>query len=409
MRAERSFPSLTVSKKGSNSIKNGHPWVYDNDILSDTGTLENGSIVDVVTEKGRYLGSGLVSSESRIRVRLLSGNANDCYDESFWRRRIEYAWHYRKAVMPDDLSCCRIVFGEADGLPGLTVDRYEDVLVTQCMSYGMEKRKDFLYRLLLDVLAADGQIIRGIYERNDSNLRLKEALKKEKGWYSLPGESLPLSTVVRISENGILYDVDVENGQKTGFFLDQKYNRKAVAALARGKRVLDCFTHTGSFALNAAKGDAAHVTAVDSSELALKMASSHANLNGFTERMDFIQADVFDILPELAKRKPEPYDFVILDPPAFTKSRKTIHNAWTGYREINFRAMKLLPRGGLLATASCSHFMDAELFEEMLRDAAQEAGVQLRQIAVRQQAPDHPILWNVPETNYLKFYLLQVV
>ena len=409
MRAERLFPAIIISKKGSGRVKNGHPWIYDDDIVSGPEAPENGSIVDVLSDRGRYLGSGLVSCESRIRVRLLSRNANDAYDEAFWRRRIEYAWQYRKAVMPDDLRCCRIVFGEADGLPGLTVDRYEDLLVVQCMSYGMEARKDLIFRLLLEVLAEDGVTIRGIYERNDSNLRLKEGLEKGKGWYPLEGLPQPASPVVRICENGVLYDVDVENGQKTGFFLDQKYNRKAVAALARGKRVLDCFTHTGSFALNAAKGGAAHVTAVDSSELALNMASFHAGLNGVADRMDFVQADVFDLLPDLAQRKTESYDFVILDPPAFTKSRKTIHNAWTGYREINFRAMKLLPRGGLLATASCSHFMEADLFEEMLRDAAQEAGVQLRQIAVRQQAPDHPILWDVPETNYLKFYLFQVV
>ena len=409
MKTERPYTHAVIGRKGSVRIKNGHPWIYDEDILEISGSPENGSIVDALSEKGRYLGSGLLSQESRIRIRLLSANANDRFDEAFWRRRLLYAWQYRKAVMPQDLACCRIVFGEADGLPGLTVDRYEDLLVTQCMSYGMEKRKDILYHLLQEVLAEDSVIIRGIYERNDSNLRLKEGLNKGKGWYPITEGSVNSDTVVRICENGIYYDVDVENGQKTGFFLDQKYNRRAVAALARGRHVLDCFTHTGSFALNAAKGGACHVTAVDSSVPALEMAEAHAKLNGLADQMDFVQADVFDLLPRLAKEKSHFYDFIILDPPAFTKSRKTVHNAWMGYREINFRAMKLLPRGGLLATASCSHFMESDLFEEMLREASQAAGVQLRQISVRQQAPDHPVLWNVPETEYLKFYLFQVV
>ena len=279
--------------------------------------------------------------------------------------------------------------------------------VTQTMSYGMELRKDVIFPALAEVLRADGQEIRGIYERNDVSLREREGLAEGKGWYRLPGEEPPAETRTLIRENGVAYEVDFENGQKTGFFLDQKYNRRAAAKLARGKRVLDCFTHTGSFALNAALGGAEHVTAVDVSQAAVDLARANAVRNGLEDRMDFVCADVFDLLPALEGK--HDYDFIILDPPAFTKSRKTTDNAMRGYKEINYRAMKLLPRGGYLATASCSHFATEELFIKMLRSAARDAGRQLRQIEVRQQAPDHPILWGVPETNYLKFFLFQVI
>ena len=387
MKQTRPYPVYTVTRKAENSILSGHPWVYADELTGQPETQpENGALVDVVSSKGRYLGTGFLSWESKIRIRLISRNANDSFDEAFWRRRFEYAWAYRKTVMgPEDLSCCRVIFGEADQMPGLTVDRFGDILVTQTLSYGMEIRKAQLFPLLVDVLRKDGQIISGVYERNDVALRAREGLFENKGWYA----------------------VDFENGQKTGFFLDQKYNRRQVAKLARGKRVLDCFTHTGSFALNAAYGGAEHVTAVDVSQAAVDMARANAQRNGLEGRMDFVCTDVFELLPTLEGT--HNYDFIILDPPAFTKARKTAANAMRGYKEINYRAMKLLPRGGYLATASCSHFATEEMFIKMLKSAAADAGRQLRQIEVRQQAPDHPILWNVEETNYLKFFLFQVI
>ena len=407
MKSERDFPRCVITPKGTRWVEQGHPWIYEGEVLRIEGDCENGGLVDAVSEKGKYLGTGFLSLESKIRVRLVSRNANDRFDQAFWRRRIQYAWDYRKTVMGEDISCCRVIFGEADGFPGLTVDRFSDILVTQTLSVGMEKIKEVVFPLLVQVLRADGQDIRGIYERNDVAIRSLEGLEQNKGWFPL-GEDFP-SPVTEIRENGIYYRVDVENGQKTGFFLDQKYNRLAVAKLARGKRVLDCFTHTGSFALNAALGGAAHVTAVDVSASAIEMAKANAERNGLADRMDFLVADVFDLLPELASKGKAPYDFIILDPPAFTKSRKTVDSARRGYKEINLRALRLLPRGGLLATASCSHFMPSEEFVKMLKAAALDAGVELRQIEARQQAPDHPILWNVPETDYLKFYLFQVV
>ena len=409
MKAERAFPRFIITQKGTRWVEQGHPWIYADEVIREEGICENGALADAVSEKGKYLGTGFVSRESKIRIRLLSRNANDRFDEAFWRRRIQYAWDYRKTVMGEDISCCRVIFGEADSFPGLTVDRFSDILVTQTLSVGMEKIKPMLFPLLVQVLREDGQDIRGIYERNDVAIRALEGMEQNKGWFPLAGESHPESTVTEICENGIYYRVDVENGQKTGFFLDQKYNRLAVARLAGGRRVLDCFTHTGSFALNAAKGGAAHVTAVDVSASAIEMARENARRNGLEEKMDFITADVFDLLPELSAKGKAPYDFIILDPPAFTKSRKTVNSAERGYKEINLRALKLLPRGGYFATASCSHFMPSELFVKMLRSAALDAGVELRQIEARQQAPDHPILWNVPETDYLKFYIFQVV
>ncbi len=407
MKQTREYPLFTVTKKGTRWVEGGHPWIYAEEIIAKSAEPENGGLADAVSEGGKYLGTGLYSRESKIGLRLISRNANDRFDTEFWRRRIRYAWDYRKTVMDEaDLSCCRVIFGEADGFPGLTVDRFSELLVTQTLSAGMERLKDVIFPLLVEVLREDGQEIRGIFERNDVAIRALEGLEQNKGWYPLPGETPPASAVTEICENGVYYAVDVENGQKTGFFLDQKYNRRAAAKLAKGRRVLDCFTHTGSFALNAALGGAAHVTAVDVSESAVAMAEANARRNGLERRMDFVAADVFELLPTLKKGD---YDFIILDPPAFTKSRKTVGQAEKGYKEINLRALRLLPRGGYFATASCSHFMPSELFEKMLRSAALDAGVELRQIEARQQAPDHPILWNVPETDYLKFYLFQVV
>ena len=373
------------------------------------GSPQDGELVDVVSRKGRYLGTGFYNHHSKIRIRVISNNTNDTFDEAFFRRRLRHAWDYRKTVMEEDRDCCRIIFGEADHFPGLTVDRFGDILVAQTLSLGIEKRKEMLFPALYEMLREDGETIRGIYERNDVAIRELEGMTQGKGFFPLPGVPLPESTVTEIRENGIHYSVDFENGQKTGFFLDQKYNRLAAARLAPGRRVLDCFTHTGSFGLNAAKAGAAHVCSVDISAEAVEMARSNASLNGLTDRMSFRKADVFDLLPQLAQEPGEKFDYIILDPPAFTKSRKTVHSAARGYKEINLRAMKLLPRGGYLATCSCSHFMTEKLFCEMLRSAAFDANVSLRQIEARQQAPDHPILWNVPETNYLKFYLFQVV
>ena len=406
MKIEREYPSFIITKKGCAWVGTGHPWIYAQEIISKSAEPENGALVDALSENGRYLGTGLYSRESKIGLRLISRNANDRFDAEFWKRRIRYAWDYRRTVMGGDVSCCRVIFGEADGFPGLTVDRFSNVLVTQTLSVGMERLKEVIFPLLAEVLRESGERIDGIYERNDVAIRALEGLEQGKGWYELPGEEHPQSTVTEICENGIYYAVDFENGQKTGFFLDQKYNRLAVARLARGRRVLDCFTHTGSFALNAARGGAEHVTAVDVSESAVEMARENARRNGLEDRMDFVAADVFDLLPEVKKGE---YDFIILDPPAFTKSRKTVGRAEKGYKEINLRALKALPRGGYFATASCSHFMPSELFVKMLRSAAQDANVELRQIEARQQAPDHPILWNVPETDYLKFYIFQVV
>ncbi len=408
MKTERKYPKAIITKKGENWVAGGHPWIYDAEVLSIEGDYENGSLVDALTEKGKYIGTGFISTESKIRIRLISKNANDKFDRDFWKRRVKYAWDYRKTVMGEDTGCCRLIFGEADQFPGLTVDKFGDILVTQCLSIGIEKIKDMIFPLLYEVLTEDGEAVRGIYERNDVAIRKLEGMEENKGWYAIPGVETPVLTETEITENGIKYSVDFENGQKTGFFLDQKYNRLAVSKIAKGKRVLDCFTHTGSFALNAAKGGAEHVTAVDISESAIEMAKKNAEQNGLSKRMSFAVADVFDYLTDEENFK-QKYDFIILDPPAFTKSRKTVDNAFKGYKDINFRAMKLLPRGGYFATCSCSHFMPDELFVKMLHSAAKDAGIQLRQIEARQQSPDHPILWNVPETDYLKFYIFQVI
>ncbi len=409
MKAARPYPRIIITPKGEAALTGGHPWVYEGEVTAVDGAAEDGGLVDVVSRRGSWLGCGFYNSRSKIRVRLVSRNANDDFSDAFWERRIRYAWEYRKTVMGEtDSRCCRVIFGEADLFPGLTVDRFESVLVTQTLSLGMERIKSRLFPLLAKVLREDGQDIRGIYERNDVAIRELEGMAQGKGWYPLPGETPPSQTTVDIVENGIRYTVDFENGQKTGFFLDQKYNRLAVSRLAKGRTVLDCFTHTGSFALNAARGGAAHVTAVDVSEFAVQCAAENARHNGLDGVMDCMAANVFDLLPQLEKQ-PRKYDFIILDPPAFTKSRKTVASAMTGYKEINYRAMKLLPRGGYLATCSCSHFATEELFIKMLRSAARDAGVQLRQIEARQQCADHPILWGVEETNYLKFFIFQVI
>lgn len=408
MKQDRNFPALTITKKAEYGVLGGHPWIYGTEVTSSE-SYENGSLVDVFGPHGNFLGTGFVNDRSKIRVRLISRNANDRFDEAFFERRLRYAWEYRKAVLPEALSCCRIIFGEADSFPGLTVDRFTDILVAQTLSLGIEKIKPMLFRLLFQILREDGQQVRGIYERNDAAIRTLEGMEQYRGFFPLEGVPVPDSTKTVIRENGIEYLVDFENGQKTGFFLDQKLNRLAAAKLAAGREVLDCFTDTGSFALNAAKAGAKHVHAVDVSAQALEVARQNAERNGLSEKVDFEQADVFDLLPRLEQTDKNRYGMIILDPPAFTKSRRTVENAAHGYREINYRAMKLLPRGGFLATCSCSHFMTDELFRKAVREAAAQAQVSLRQIEARRQAPDHPILWNVPETEYLKFYLFQVV
>lgn len=412
MKQERQYTRLIITKKAQISVENGHPWIFADEIVEQQPSeaiIENGSLVDVYTLKGKFVGTGIFSEMSKIRVRLISKNANDKFDSAFWERRIRYAWEYRKTVMGKDINACRVIFGEADGFPGLTVDKFEDILVTQTLSIGTEKLKPVIFPLLYKVLNEDGQNIRGIYERNDVKIRALEGLEQGKGWFALEGIPNPESTTVTITENGIKYYVDIENGQKTGFFLDQKYNRREIMRLAKGKNVLDCFTHTGSFALNAAAGGAESVCAVDISQSAIEQAKRNAELNGLCENMEFLVTDVFDLLPSLEKSGKSKYDFIILDPPAFTKSRKTTENAYKGYKEINFRALKLLPRGGYFATCSCSHFMPDAMFVKMLKSAAKDASVELKQIEARQQAPDHPILWNVPETDYLKFYIFQVI
>ena len=404
---DRGYPIVTVTKKCERFIKGGHIWVYADEILSVDGEYENGDIVDVLTDKGRYLGSGYINDNSKIRVRIISKNANDRFDEMFYRRRINYAIDYRLTVMGEDFSSCRLIFGEADGFPGLTVDKFENILVAQVLSLGTDRVKDIIFRGLTEALAERGYTVDAIYERNDVKVRELEGLTQYKDYYRAQGLRDDLGHEVEITENGIKYTVDFVDGQKTGFFLDQKYNRRAVAKIAKGKRVLDCFTHTGAFALNAAT-TAEHVTAVDISQTAVDMARRNAALNGF-ENIDFVTANVFELLTEAERAHRRDWDMIILDPPAFTKSRSTARSAERGYKEINLKAMKLLPRGGYLATCSCSHFMPDDRFRRMLYSAAADAGVSLRQIECRQQSADHPILWGVEETDYLKFYIFQVV
>lgn len=404
MKSDRPYPFVTIDARGAKRAQQGHPWVFDNEITAQEGALEDGALCDVRSPKGRYLGTGYYNSHSKIRVRLLSQNANDKFDQAFFARRAQYAWDYRKTVMGRDADSCRVIFGEADRFPGLTVDKFGDILVTQTLCLGTELRKDWIFPALVQAIEAGGEHIRGIYERNDVKIRELEGMEQNKGWYPLEGKPLPESTQTEIVENGIRYLVDFENGQKTGFFLDQKYNRAAAARIAPGRTVLDCFTHTGSFGLNCAKAGAKRVHSVDVSETAIACAKENAARNGLS--VEYEVANVFDLLPNLT---PGEYDYIILDPPAFTKSGKTVKNAERGYKEINYRAMKALPRGGYLATCSCSHFMTDALFRKMLQSAASDAQVELRLVEARAQGPDHPVLWNVPETDYLKFYIFQVV
>ncbi len=404
----REYTKVSVTEKAERALKGGHPWVFADEVTAVSGEYENGDIVDVYSKKARYLGSGYINDNSKIRVRVISKNPNDRFDELFYERRVRYAIEYRLTVMGGDFDNCRLIFGEADLFPGLTVDRFGNVLVMQVMSLGCERIKPTIVKALLKVLGEYGVRIDAVYERNDVALRELEGMKMYTDYYCR-AEGFDDGGKLIMCENGVKYEVDYINGQKTGFFLDQKYNRQAVARLARGKRVLDCFTHTGSFALNAALAGAQHVCAVDISEDALALAKHNAALNGLEDRMDFVCADVFDHLTELYNDKARDFDMIILDPPAFTKSSSTVASAERGYKEINMKAMKLLPRGGYLATCSCSHFMKEGMFCRMLHDAAQDAAVTLRQIEARKQSPDHPILWNVPETEYLKFYIFQVV
>ena len=408
MKAERSYPIAVISEKAEKSLKSGHVWVFGEEVKEIIGNAQDGELVDVVSRKGSFLGTGFFNSNSKIRVRILSKNANDRFDSAFFERRLRYCFEYRKTVMGADFDCCRLVFGEADSFPGLTVDRFGDILVTQTLSLGIEKRKNIIFPLMVKVLSDMGETITAVYERNDVAIREKEGLEENKGFFSAPGLRTDLDGKTVITENGIKYNIDYINGQKTGFFLDQKYNRLAAGKIAKGKTVLDCFTHTGAFALNCAKMGAKHVTAVDISKDAVDLTRENARLNSLSN-VSFECANVFELLTKLYEDKSSPYDYIILDPPAFTKSSASLKNAERGYKEINMKAMKLLPRGGYLATCSCSHFMTDELFRKMLRSAAADAGVSLRQIEARQQSPDHPILWNVPETDYLKFYIFQIV
>ena len=400
---------VVLSKRAELAVKGGHPWIYGAEIKSVEEGIEPGDIVKVISTKGKFVGCGFFNTHSKITVRLISTNANDKFDDAFWKRRVTYAVDYRLQVMrEEDYNCMRLIFGEADFPPGLTVDRFGTVLSVQILSLGIELRKEIILNALIEVLRERNLPVTCVYERNDVKIRELEGLEEYKGFFDSPLlDEKERNTIATIVENGITYDVDVENGQKTGFFLDQKFNRLAVSSLAKGRRVLDCFTHTGAFALNAAKGGALSVTAVDISGEAVDMTTHNAEKNGLSVKA--IQADVFDYLVELDKTKNHDYDYIILDPPAFTKSGETVHSAFRGYKEINYRAMKILPRGGYLATCSCSHFMGEELFIKMLKEAARDAGVGLRLIEIRRQAPDHPMLMTVPETYYLKFFLFQIV
>lgn len=388
-------------KKGEGrSMKAGGPWVYDNEVERIEGEPLDGDVVSVHDYNGFCLGKGFLNRRSKLRVRMLTRNRNQEIDEAFLRMRVENAWEYRKKVV--DTGSCRVIFGEADFLPGLVVDKFSDVLVVQSLALGMDRYKSFILETLKELMAKDGISIRGIYERSDAKVREQEGMPRVKGFLSDP-----FDTKVEIVENGVRYFVDVAEGQKTGFFLDQKYNRKAIWPLCPSAEVLDCFTHTGSFALNAGLAGASHVLGVDASELGVAQARENAALNGLSDRVEFLCADVFELLPEL-EAKGQKFDLVILDPPAFTKSRASVKKAVTGYREINLRAMKLIRDGGFLATCSCSHFVDYELFTQTIGQAARNVHKRLRQVEYRTQAPDHPILWDAEDSYYLKFYIFQV-
>lgn len=392
---------VTLKKGEGRMLKAGGLWIFDNEIASILGSFEDGDIVAVHDFDGYGLGKGFINRNSKIRVRMMTRNRHQEIDEAFLKMRVQEAWNYRKKV--SDTGSCRVIFGEADFLPGLVVDKFSDVLVVQSLALGIDRLKDQIVELLKEVLAADGIEIRGVYERSDAKVRRQEGMELYKGFI---GE--PFDTNVEIEENGVRYMVDVKDGQKTGFFLDQEYNRKAIQRLCKNAKVLDCFTHTGSFALNAGYGGAKEVTGVDASELAVEQATLNSKLNGMEDRVKFICRDVFELLPVL-EEKGEKFDVVILDPPAFTKSRNSVKNAVKGYREINLRAMKLVRDGGFLATCSCSHFMTYELFTQTIHQAARNVHKRLRQVEYRTQAPDHPILWAAEESYYLKFYIFQVV
>ena len=394
-------PATAVLKKGEGrSLKAGGLWIYDNEIAEVRGTFEDGDIISVEDFDGYFMGYGFINSASKIRIRMLSRKKENRITPAFLERRVRDCWEYRKSVI--DTGSCRLIFGEADFLPGLVVDKFSDFLVVESLALGIDRLKLLLLEYLKKVLEKDGIKIRGIYERSDAKVRLQEGMERRKGFI---GE--PFDTKVEILENGVRYQVDVKDGQKTGFFLDQKNNRAAIHKLCPGRRVLDCFTHTGSFALNAGIAGAESVLGVDASELGVEQAKENAKLNGLEEKVSFVCADVFELLPEL-ERQGEKYDVVILDPPAFTKSRQATKNAVKGYREINLRGMKLVKDGGFLATCSCSHFMEQELFAKTIREAARGAHKRLRQVEFHTQAPDHPILWAADESYYLKFYIFQV-
>lgn len=392
---------VTLKKGEGRTLKAGSAWVYDNEIDSIMGSFENGDIVTVHDFDGYFLGYGFINTKSKITVRILSRKKDTVIDDAFLEERVQAAWDYRKQVI--DTGSCRLIFGEADFLPGIVVDKFADVLVVESLALGIDKLKLQILDAVKRVLAKDGITVRGIYERSDAKVREQEGMERYKGFI---GE--PFDTRVEIVENGVKYIVDVEDGQKTGFFLDQKKNRAAMHSVCKGKRVLDCFTHTGSFALNAGIAGATEVIGVDASELGVEQARENARLNGLEDKVSFVCADVFDFLPAL-EEKGEKFDVVILDPPAFTKSRNSIKNAVKGYREINVRGMKLVKDGGFLATCSCSHFMDPELFHKTIMEAAHGAHKRLRQVEFRTQAPDHPILWAADSSYYLKFYIFQVV
>ena len=391
---------VTLKKGEGRTIKSGGLWIYDNEIASITGHFKNGDMVIVHDFDGYPMGQGFINQNSKIRIRMMTRKDDTVIDDVFLKMRLKNAWEYRKNTV--DTSSCRVVFGEADFLPGIVIDKYEDVLVVESLALGIDRLKEKIVELLKEVLAEDGIMIRGVYERSDAKERIKEGMKKVKGFI---GE--PFDTDVQIVENGVKYTVDVKDGQKTGFFLDQKYNRLAIQRLCKGKKVLDCFTHMGTFALNAGIAGAADVTGLDISEYAVEQATANAVLNGLQDTVHFRAADVFDELPKLAEAG-EQYDVVILDPPAFTKSKNTIKNAMKGYREINIRGMKLVRDGGYLATCSCSHYMDYENFTKVISQAAKSAHKRLRQVEYRTQSPDHPILWAADESYYLKFYIFQV-
>jgi len=393
--------AIVALKKGEGrTLRAGGLWVYDNEIESITGTVENGELVLVKDCNGYPMGIGFINRNSKITIRLLTRNKDAVIDRAFFRKRVKDAWEYRKKTV--DTSSCRVIFGEADYVPGMVIDKFEDVLVVQSLALGIDRYKLLILELLQEELAADGIVIRGIYERSDAKVREQEGMKREKGFLSEP-----FDTKVQIVENGVKYMVDVEDGQKTGFFLDQKYNRLAIQKLCKDARVLDCFTHTGSFALNAGIAGAKEVIGVDASDLGCRQAEENAKLNGLEHTVSFVCADVFELLPEL-EEKGEQFDVVILDPPAFTKSRNSVKNAMKGYREINMRGLKLVKPGGYFATCSCSHFMTPELFTEVIGQAARSVHRRLKQVEYRTQAPDHPILWSSEESYYLKFYIFQV-